>query len=123
MLCIYSVAAGYMVLYTNFVVSRVKHVQSVLPYPKKLLYIYIMLNRNFVRRNITSISIIIFIALYGFVIAMKPAFLYNKDGSLREFGVGFRRKTVIPAWLLAIALAIISYFGVMYYLAAPKLVF
>jgi hypothetical protein len=59
--------------------------------------------------------------LYGMTIAFKPHFLYNKDGSLREFGVGFRRKTVIPAWLLAIVLGIVSYFFVLYYLAAPKL--
>jgi hypothetical protein len=59
--------------------------------------------------------------LYGVTIAFKPHFLYNKDGSLREFGVGFRRKTVIPAWLLAIVLGIVSYFFVLYYLAAPKL--
>ena len=94
---------------------------GVLQRPKKVLRIYIMLNRNFVRRNISSIAIVIFIVLYAAVIAMKPAFLYNRDGSLREFGVGFRRKTVIPAWLLAIVLAVLSYFGVMYYLAAPKL--
>jgi len=53
--------------------------------------------------------------------ALKPSFLYNTDGSLREFGVGFRRKTVIPAWFLSILLAILSYFLVLYYLAAPKL--
>ncbi len=79
------------------------------------------MNRNFVRRHITSFAILIFIALYCTILAFKPTFLYNKDGSLRDFGVGFRRKTVIPAWLLAIVLGIMSYFFVLYYLAAPKL--
>ena len=79
------------------------------------------MNRNFVRRHITSFAIVLFMVLYGATIAFKPHFLYNKDGSLREFGVGFRRKTVIPAWLLAIVLGIVSYFFVLYYLAAPKL--
>ena len=79
------------------------------------------MNRNFVRRNITSFSIMLFIILYGGIMAMRPSFLYSDDGSLREFGVGFRRKTVIPAWFLSILLAILSYFSVLYYLAAPKL--
>ncbi len=51
----------------------------------------------------------------------KPAFIFKRDGTLREFGLGFRNKTVIPAWLLAIILAIISYLSVLYYLALPKL--
>tara|TARA_B100000902_G_C27076569_1_gene796758 strand:+ start:709 stop:876 length:168 start_codon:yes stop_codon:yes gene_type:complete len=53
---------------------------------------------------------------------MKPGFLYNRDGSLREFGIGFRNKTVVPVWLLSITLAILSYFIILYYLAAPKLI-
>ena len=79
------------------------------------------MNRNVIRRNITSFSIIIFIILYTIVLLFKPAFIFKKDGNLRNFGIGFRDKTVIPAWLLAIILAIISYFFVLYYLALPKL--
>ena len=80
------------------------------------------MNRNFIRRNITSISIIIFIVVYVLINLFRPAFLYNNDGSLREFGLGFRKTTVVPAWLLAIILAILSYFSVLYYIAAPKMV-
>jgi hypothetical protein len=43
--------------------------------------------------------------------------MYNPDGSLKEFGVGFRKKTIIPAWLISIFLAILSYFSVVYYTA------
>ena len=81
------------------------------------------MNRNFIRRNITSISIVIFIILYTLIIVLKPGFLYNNDGTLRQFGLGFRKKTVIPVWLLSIVLAIVSYFSVLYYIAAPKLNF
>jgi len=80
------------------------------------------MNRNFIRRNITSFSIVIFLIVYVLINFFKPAFLYNNDGSLREFGLGLRKTTVIPAWLLAIILAILSYFSVLYYIAAPKLV-
>ena len=79
------------------------------------------MNRNVIRRNITSFSIIIFIILYTIVLLFKPAFIFKKDGNLRNFGIGFRDKTVIPAWLLSIILAIISYLFVLYYLALPKL--
>lgn len=77
--------------------------------------------RSLIRRNITSFAIAIFIVLYASVLMFKPAFVFKKDGTLREFGVGFRNKTVIPAWLLAIVLAIVSYLLVLYYLAMPKL--
>lgn len=79
------------------------------------------MNRNVIRRNITSFSIIIFIILYTIVLLFKPAFIFKKDGNLRNFGIGFRDRTVIPAWLLAIILAIMSYLFVLYYLALPKL--
>jgi hypothetical protein len=52
---------------------------------------------------------------------IKPAFLYNKDGSVREFGIGYRNKTILPIWLLSLILGIISYLIVMFYLASPKL--
>ena len=79
------------------------------------------MNRNYIRRHITSISIIIFAAIYGVIVLSKPGFMYNKDGSLRQFGVGFQKKTILPAWLIAIILAIFSYFSVLYYISLPKM--
>lgn len=52
---------------------------------------------------------------------MKPAFLYNKDGSIREFGVGYKNKTILPIWLLSLILGILSYLFIMYYVAYPKI--
>ena len=80
------------------------------------------INRNFVRRHMTVLAIFLYLISYCVITLMKPGFLYNKNGSLREFGIGFRSKTVVPVWLLSISLAILSYFVVLYYLAAPKLV-
>jgi hypothetical protein len=59
--------------------------------------------------------------MFGFIVMIKPAFLYNKDGSIREFGVGYRNKTILPIWLLSLILGIVSYLLVMFYLASPKL--
>jgi hypothetical protein len=81
------------------------------------------MNRIFIRKHITTISITLFLITYGFIIFMKPGFLYNHDGSLRQFGLNSSKKTVLPPWLVAIILAIMSYFFVLYYLAVPKLMY
>jgi len=78
------------------------------------------MNLRYIRNNIVSVSIVIFIALYMLILYTKPGFIYNNDGSLRQFGLNSSRKTVIPAWLLALVLAIASYFFVLYYLTIPK---
>ena len=59
--------------------------------------------------------------MYSTVIYFKPPFIYNRDGSLRNFGLGFKRKTVVPAWLIAIVLAILAYVFVLYYVTIPRL--
>ena len=76
-----------------------------------------MNQRRWVRHNKISVSILIFILLFGLINLIKPVFMYNDDGSMKEFGVGFRKKTIIPVWLLSIMLGIISYYSVMYYTA------
>ena len=78
------------------------------------------MNRQFVRRNITSISIITFIIIFAGIQFIEPAFLYDKDGSIRQFGLGTRKKTILPIWFLTIILAVLSYLFVLYYLAIPK---
>jgi hypothetical protein len=73
------------------------------------------MNPRWVRHNKVSVAIILYIILFVLVNMVKPAFMYNPDGSIKEFGVGFRKKTIIPIWLISIFLAIIAYFSVMYY--------
>ena len=79
-----------------------------------------MNTRIFIRNNITAVSIILFIIIFCTVQAIKPNFIYNDDGSLKQFGLGVRQKTVIPIWLVTMILAIFSYLFVLYYLAMPK---
>jgi hypothetical protein len=76
--------------------------------------------RNFIRDNVTLVSIILFISIFSMIQLSKPAFLYNNDGSIREFGIGYKNKTILPIWLLSIVLGIVSYLIVMYYIAHPK---
>ena len=81
------------------------------------------MKRGYIRRNLPTCAVLLFVAMYAFILYFKPAFIYNRDGSLRTFGIGFKRKTIIPAWLLAIVLAIVAYLIVLYYVSFPKLVF
>lgn len=80
-----------------------------------------MTSRRFVRKHITAIAIIIYIIAFVIIQWIKPVFIYNEDGSLKQFGLGTRQKTVIPIWLVALISAIFSYLLVLYYLAIPKL--
>jgi hypothetical protein len=79
------------------------------------------MNRTYIRENAPLFAIILFLIMFGSIQMMKPACLYNKDGSIREFGVGYRNKTIMPIWLLSLILGILSYLFVMYYVASPKL--
>jgi hypothetical protein len=73
-------------------------------------------NKNFVRVHKVSVSVCIFLLLFSAIHYIKPALLYTPDGGFRQFGVGYKQKTVIPIWIVAILLAIFSYLGVLYYL-------
>jgi len=77
--------------------------------------------RTFIRNNITLSAITLFIVIFAAVHAMRPGFLYKQDGSIREFGVGTKNKTIMPVWLFSIILGILSYLFVSYYIAYPRL--
>jgi hypothetical protein len=72
--------------------------------------------RIFTKNNITLVSIVIFLLIFSIVQMIKPSFLYNKDTSLRTFGIGYKNKTILPLWLFSIILGISIYMFVLYYL-------
>lgn len=76
--------------------------------------------RLFIRRNITSVSILVFVLLYSIIQYSQPQILYDDKGRIRLFGIGTKKKTILPIWLLTIILAILSYLFVLYYLTLPK---
>ena len=75
--------------------------------------------RQYIRRNIPSVAIVLFIVIFCVIQLVEPAFLYEKDGSLRRFGLGTKNKTVIPIWFLTFIMAVFCYLFVLYYLAIP----
>lgn len=74
--------------------------------------------KNIIRNNLAGSAILLYVIVFMIVQYMNPSFIYNQDGSLREFGVGYTSKTVLPIWLVAILLGILSYLFV-YYLTRP----
>lgn len=79
------------------------------------------MNVNYIKENAILVSIIIFLLIFGSIQMVKPAFLYNKDGSMRAFGIGYKNKTILPIWLLSIVLGILSYLIVVFYITNHKL--
>jgi uncharacterized membrane protein YozB (DUF420 family) len=73
--------------------------------------------RSYIAKNPTLVSVLLFLVIFITIQIGKPSFLYRDDGSIREFGVGYRNKTILPIWLLAIILGILSYLFVLYYLS------
>lgn len=72
--------------------------------------------KGFVRYYKLNIVIFLFLVLFTIIHLLKPGLIYDKNGSFREFGVGYRHKTVIPIWVVSIVLAILCYIAVSYYL-------
>lgn len=70
--------------------------------------------KDFVRMNAPLCAIIVFLAIYGLVVKFKPKMIFYEDGTIKDFGLGYKNKTIIPIWLVAVVLAIMSYMGVMY---------
>ena len=77
------------------------------------------MNLNYIRDNKPLIAIILFFIIFTFIQVFKPACFYNKDGSIREFGIGYKNKTIFPIWLLSIVLGILCYLAILYYTTYP----
>ena len=73
------------------------------------------MNIRFIRLHKRSTAITIFITLMLLVHFIKPALVYDTDGSFRHFGVGYRNKTIVSMWMVSILLAILSYLVVLIY--------
>jgi hypothetical protein len=79
--------------------------------------------RQFVVTNINLVSIIVFLLLFAIILVTKPNIMFDKNGKPREFGIGYKNKTILPFWLAVIILAIISYLAILYYINFKKFIF
>lgn len=76
-----------------------------------------VISRKMIRIYKVPFSVLLFLILFGIFHIMKPSFAYMPNGAFRPFGVGYKHKTVIPVWVVAIALAILSYTFVLFLLS------
>jgi len=53
----------------------------------------------------------------------KPTTIFDKNGRPRDFGIGYKNKTILPLWLTVIILAIFSYLFILYYVNFKKFIF
>ena len=79
--------------------------------------------RSIIRKNVLNASVLLFLVVFFSIQYMKPPFLYNLDGSIRQFGVGYKNKTILPVWLLSLVLGILCYLSVSFYVIHPRIVF
>jgi hypothetical protein len=81
------------------------------------------MSKNYIRENPTLVAVIIFLIIFGVIQIMKPSCFYNRDGSIREFGIGYKNKTILPIWLLSIVLGILCYLAVLYFIRMRSIQF
>jgi hypothetical protein len=70
---------------------------------------------RFVRSHKLSTSISIFLIIMFLIHMISPPLIYNKSGGFRQFGIGYRDKTILPIWIISILIAILSYLAVLHY--------
>ena len=85
--------------------------------------IILMFSRSFMKKNIISFAIVLYIIIYIILNRVKPNFMYTNNGILRSFGLNYKNKTILPIWLVSIFIAIISYIGMLYYITYPRIVY
>jgi hypothetical protein len=59
--------------------------------------------------NAIYLSIAAFAVLLFLLHLVKPSMIYAKDGSIRQFGIGYRQKTVVPLWFVVLLVAAVCY--------------
>lgn len=77
--------------------------------------------KDLLKENKTLAAIALFFSIYFFVYIWKPKFLFQEPNNLiRDFGVGYKNKTILPLWLFSILLGIICYFIIVFYTNRPS---
>ena len=72
------------------------------------------MDSKIIRTNKVSFSILLFLVGMTIIHISQPSIIYNEDGGFRQFGLGYKEKTVLPIWFFTIILAILSYLFVLY---------
>ena len=68
-----------------------------------------------VRKHKITFAIVVFLFFFSIIHLIKPSLIYTKKGEFRQFGIGYKNKTILPIWIFAIIFGILSYLMVLYY--------
>ena len=82
-----------------------------------------MFSRSYMKKNIISFAIVLYVIIYVIVNKLKPQFLYTNSGIIRSFGLNYKNKTILPVWLVSIFIAILSYISLLYYITYPRIIY
>lgn len=55
-------------------------------------------------------SIIIYLIIVITILIIKPKTLFDNEGNSKNFGVGYKNKTIFPIWMVFLLIAIFSYY-------------
>ena len=81
------------------------------------------MSKIFIRQNIHYLSIILYFIIFSILVTSKPAIIFNEDGSIKQFGIGYQNKSVIPMWLTVILVSIFSYLIIFYLITHSHKIF
>ena len=56
-----------------------------------------------------KLSLAFYLCLVLIVLYMKPSFIFDDKGHIKQFGTGGGSKTLLPLWLIFLLFAVISY--------------
>jgi hypothetical protein len=73
-----------------------------------------MLSTPFLQENKVMVAILLFVVFFSAIHSFKPRMIYNEQGGFRQFGIGYKQKTIVPIWIASICLAILCYVAVYY---------
>lgn len=82
-----------------------------------------MFSRSYMKKNIISFAIVLYVIIYVIVNKLQPSFLYTNSGIIRSFGLNYKNKTILPVWLVSIFIAILSYISLLYYITYPRIIY
>jgi uncharacterized membrane protein YozB (DUF420 family) len=79
------------------------------------------MNHRDIIKNPAYFALLLFTGLFLIFMYGAPHLLFEEDGSIRQFGLGFRKKTIVPIWMVSIILAILCYLFVQFYCLKPMM--
>lgn len=82
-----------------------------------------MVNIKFIDNNKIIITLILYFIAFYIIFNIRPTFLFNENGTFREFGAGYVKKTIIPPWFFTIILSIAIYLFVNFFIISIKIMF